>query len=405
MSLITEGREKHVRMSHLAVVGSHAVNGVSQLHSGLLRTRMFPDFDEFFPRRFCATTNGITPRRWLLIANPALSELVTDLIGDRWLQDICLLEDLLKFSMRPEVTAQWAAVKQLNKERLAALIHAELEMTVDINSLFDCQVKRIHEYKRQLLNILHIVVQYNRIRYGVQQNGVPRTVIFAGKAAPGYELAKSIIRLIHAVADVINNDPRVEDRLKVVFLANYNVSLAELIIPATDLSEQISTAGTEASGTGNMKSMLNGALTIGTLDGANIEILEAVGQENIFIFGKTAEQVEEAVAGDYDPWDVYHHEPELRQAIDMIRDGFFSSGDETVFGPLIDELFRGRDRYLVLAEFSDYVTCQEKVAQAYLDQDLWMRKSIINVARSSRFSSDQTVRNYARNIWGLDVDG
>lgn len=403
MSLISDDDEQRVRMSHLAVVGSHAVNGVSKLHSNLLRSRLFVDFDEFYPWRFCSTTNGITPRRWLKMANPSLAELITGVIGDEWVRDLSHLEKLTTCVADPELAERWAEVKRLNKRRLAAYIRAEQGIEVSVDSIFDCQVKRIHEYKRQLLNVLHVISLYNRIRERRQELHVPRTVIIAGKAAPGYAIARMIIKLIHAVADVVNHDPRVDDQLKIVFLPNYNVSLAEQIIPATDLSEQISTAGTEASGTGNMKCMLNGALTIGTLDGANIEIQEAVGDENIFIFGKTAEQVEQAIAGDYDPWAVYEREPDLHLAIDMIRNGFFASGDETAFQPLLNEVFRSNDRYLVLADFPDYVACQEEVARAYLDQDLWTRRSIINTARSGRFSSDRTVLTYARDIWGLDV--
>jgi len=401
MSLIAEDHQKRVRMSHLAVVGSHAVNGVSQLHSELLRSRLFPDFDEFFPRKFLTTTNGITPRRWLKLANPALSDLITRLIGDGWLRDLCQLEDLLPHATSPEVARQWAEVRRINKARLAETIQGRLNLAVDPDSLFDCQAKRIHEYKRQLLNVLHIVWLYNRLRDGVRESHVPRTMIIAGKAAPGYETARTIIKLIHAVAEVVNNDPRVNDLLKVAFLPNYNVSLAEQIIPATDLSEQISTAGTEASGTGNMKSMLNGAVTIGSLDGANIEIQEAVGAENIFIFGKTAEQVEAALAAGYDPHVIYEREPELKRVIDMIRTGYFSSGNASAFGPLLDELFRSRDRYLVLADFAAYVACQQAVAQAYGDQSAWTRKSIINTARAGRFSSDRTVLTYAKDIWGF----
>jgi starch phosphorylase len=404
MSLIAEGHEPRVRMSHLAVVGSHAVNGVSQLHSELLRTHLFAEFSDMFPARFFATTNGITPRRWLKLANPGLADLVTQTIGDGWLRcDLCQLRGLLEHTADPDFLAQWATIKQQNKARLATTIQAELGITVDLNSLFDCQVKRIHEYKRQLLNILHVVCLYNRIRDGITANPVPRTVIMAGKAAPGYDIARNIIRLIHAVSDVVNHDPRVADQLKLVFLPNFNVSLAEQIIPATDLSEQISTAGTEASGTGNMKCMLNGALTIGTLDGANIEIRDAVGEENIFIFGKTAEQVEATFAAGYDPLDIYHHDPELRRALDMIRDGFFSSGDDSIFRPLVEHLFRSQDRYLLCADFASYVARQQDVARAYLDQTAWTRKSIINTAHAGRFSSDRTVLTYARDIWGLDV--
>jgi starch phosphorylase len=299
---------------------------------------------------------------------------------------------------------QWLEVKRANKRRLAAFIGAELGIEVQADSLFDCQVKRIHEYKRQLLNILHVISLYNRIRERGAAHWLPRTVIIGGKAAPGYEIARLIIKLINDVAEVVNHDPQVQDLLKVVFLPNYNVSLAEIVFPATDLSEQISTAGTEASGTGNMKAMLSGALTIGTLDGANIEIKDAVGDENIFIFGKTAEQVEQAIAAGHDPLKPYLQSAVLKQAIDMIRDGFFSAGDRNVFRPLLDSLFGHRDRYMVLADFADYAACQERAARSYLDRTAWAHKSIVNVARAGRFSSDQTVLRYAREIWRLDVE-
>ncbi len=401
MSLIAEDGERRVRMSHLAIVGSHVVNGVSKLHSELLRTRMFPDFDEHYRHKFCSTTNGITPRRWLRMANPELSQLITRTIGEGWLHELQRLEQLLEHTHDPELVQQWAAVKQHNKTRLAQTIHDQLHITVSTTAIFDCQVKRIHEYKRQLLNMLHAVCLYNRILQG-QLSPVPRVIIVAGKAAPGYETAKSIIRMIHAIAEVVNHDRRVQDQLKIVFMPNYNVSLAEQIIPATDLSEQISTAGTEASGTGNMKAMLNGALTIGTQDGANIEIAEAVGADNIFMFGKNAEQVQQTLAGGYDPYAVYDSQPELRQAIDMIRTGYFSSGNKQAFAALLDQVFASGDRYLVLDEFADYVACQERVAQAFLDVDDWTSRCMVNTARAARFSSDCTIMSYVKQIWGLD---
>jgi starch phosphorylase len=402
LSMIAEDDVRRVRMSHLAIVGSHRVNGVSQLHSELLQTHMFPEFHELYPTKFCATTNGITPRRWLKMANPRLSELITETLGEGWLKNFDRLQELIPHAERPEFRDQWAAVKQWNKARLAATIQEQLGLTVDIDSLFDCQVKRIHEYKRQLMNVLHCITLYNRIRDGKLPD-CPRTVIIAGKAAPGYAIAKSIIQLIHAVADVINHDPRVQDWLKIAFLPNYNVTLAEQIIPAMDLSEQISTAGTEASGTGNMKAMLNGALTIGTLDGANIEILEAVGKENIFIFGRDAEDVRRTLEAGYDPHAVYAANADLRRCIDMIRDGFFSSADPTAFDSLLSHLFETGDRYLVLDEFSDFVSCQNRVSSEFTDQDCWTSKSILNTAQATRFSSDCTVLTYARDIWGLDA--
>ena len=404
MSIIAEDGEKRVRMSHLAVVGSHVVNGVSKLHSSLIRSGLFRDFDELYPWRFCSSTNGITPRRWLKMANPELSRVISDQIGDEYVRDLCQLERLLSHVDNDDFAAQWKAAREINKRRLASHIRSELDVNVNLDSLFDCQIKRIHEYKRQLLNVLHIVALYNRIRAGGAHNDVPRTKVIAGKAAPGYAQAKMIINLIHAVAEVVNHDPRVNDLLKVVFLPNYNVSLAELIIPACDLSEQISTAGTEASGTGNMKAMLNGGLTIGTLDGANIEIQEAVGEENIFIFGLTSEEVSAAKSAEYDPQDVYAQQPALREAVDMIRGGFFSDGDPSTFEPLLEPLIQDRDPYMVFADFADYVSCQDKVARAYLDVRGWVHKSIVNVARAGRFSSDRTVLTYARDIWGLGGD-
>ncbi len=404
MSLIAEGDDQRVRMSHLAVVGSHAVNGVSQLHSTLLRQQLFTDFDEFYPWRFLATTNGISPRRWVKLANPALSKLLTESIGDSWVKDLSQLEKLLDFTDDPDFASRWAEVKSANKRRLAAHIREEQHIEVRIDSIFDCQVKRIHEYKRQLLNILHAISLYNRIRHGDVVDIVPRTVMISGKAAPGYAIARTIIRLFHDVADVINNDPRVSDLLKLVFLPNYNVSLAELILPAIDVSEQISTAGTEASGTGNMKAMVNGAVTIGTLDGANIEIAEAVGPENIFIFGMTAGEVERARREGYDPRQVYDSDPALREAFDMIRDGYFSSGDETIYRSLLESVLGQGDRFMVLADFQDYVATQHDIACAYRDPVRWTRMSIVNVAKAGRFSGDRTATTYAREIWGLDVE-
>ncbi len=404
MSLIGEGDEQRVRMSHLALVGSHAINGVSQLHSDLLRKRVFVDFDEFFPWRFHTTTNGISPRRWLKQANPPLAELISDSIGDAWVRDLSQLEGLTAYADDPEFSVRWAEVKRENKRRLAAQIGAEQGIDVSVDSIFSCQVKRIHEYKRQLLNILHTIALYNRIRHGDTTEIVPRTVMISGKAAPGYAIARTIIKLFHDVAEVINNDPRVAGVLKLVFLPNYNVSLAESIFPATDVSEQISTAGTEASGTGNMKAMLNGALTVGTLDGANIEIAEAVGRENIFIFGKTADDVARAFQDGYEPRQVCDSIPALREAVDMIRDGFFSAGDKTAFQPLLESVFSQGDRFMVLADFADYVATQQQVEGTYRDQMRWTQMSIINVARAGRFSCDRTALTYAKEIWDLDLD-
>ncbi len=404
MSLISEEAEPRVRMSHLAVVGSHAVNGVSQLHADLLRRRLFVDFDEFFPWRFLGVTNGITQRRWLKGANPLLSGLISEFIGDAWVRDLAALRQLTEHQDDPDLQEQWGNVKRENKRRLAAHIQAEHHLHVNVDSMFDCQVKRIHEYKRQLLNVLHVITSYNRIRRKEVTNVVPRTVIISGKAAPGYAVAKLIIKLIHDVAEVINYDPRTRDLLKLVFLPNYNVSLAELILPAVDLSEQISTAGTEASGTGNMKAMLNGAVTIGTLDGANIEMAEAVGEANIFIFGRTAAGVAVAQRDGYDPQHTYLETPALREAIDMIRMGFFSAGDESIYQPLLESLFAQGDRFLVLGDFEDYVETQQRAAATYQNPTEWWRMSILNVAHAGPFSCDRMALTYAREIWNLDVE-
>jgi starch phosphorylase len=399
MSVIEEGPEKRVRMANLAIVGSHAVNGVSALHTELLKQKVFPDFYELFPERFSNKTNGITPRLWLRRANPDLSALISKAIGDRWVRDLSELEGLTPLAGDRGFRAEWLRVKRLNKDRLGGYVRNANHVTVSADSLFDCQVKRIHEYKRQLLNVLHVITLYNRLVDGRDSGFVPRTVLFAGKAAPGYFLAKLIIKLISSVADVVNRDAAVGDRLKVAFLANYRVSLAEKIVPAADLSEQISTAGTEASGTGNMKLALNGALTIGTLDGANIEIRDAVGDDNFFLFGLTASEVDDLRRAGYHPWDYYHRDPELQRALDLIRDGALSPGQRGLFHPILDALFVHGDVYFVLADYAAYVACQERVAALYRDPDAWARKSILNVARVGRFSSDRAIREYARDIW------
>jgi starch phosphorylase len=402
VSLIEEGPEQRVRMANLAIVGSHAINGVSALHSDILRERTFHDFFELFPERFSNKTNGITPRRWLRKANPGLAGLITKAIGDRWITDLERLVELVPLAEDGEFRSAWARVKRDNKERLAQVIDTEKGVRVPTDALFDCQVKRIHEYKRQLLNVLRVIVAYHRIKDRLADRGVPRTVVFGGKAAPGYFLAKCIIQLINGVAHVVNHDPEVGDRLKVVFLPNYRVSQAEVIIPAADLSEQISTAGTEASGTSNMKFALNGALTIGTLDGANIEIREAVGDDNIFLFGLATPEVEELRRKGYRPREYYKSQPELRRALDTIRDGTFSHGDRGLFQPILESLLDGGDRYLVLADFASYLACQERVAALYQDQDAWTRQAILNVAHMGRFSSDRVIRQYGHEIWGVE---
>ena len=403
MSLIEEDGEKRVRMAHLAIVGSHAVNGVAELHTDILKTSLFRDFHELWPDKLSNKTNGVTPRRWLLKSNPDLSRVISDAIGHAWAADLPRLKQLIPLAGDPGFGTAWRAAKRKQKEELAEIIHGQyarrgIALRVNPDSLFDVQVKRIHEYKRQLLNVLHVVTLYNRIKDGVPGPQVPRTVIFGGKAAPGYHMAKLIIRLITAVGDVVNTDPAVGDLLKVVFLADYRVSLAERIFPASDLSEQISTAGTEASGTGNMKFALNGALTIGTMDGANIEIRREVGDENIFIFGLTAAEVA-AVTLRHDPWQHYRQDPELRRALDMIRDGAFSRGERALFAPVIHSLLEGGDRYLLLADYASYVECQGRVARTYLDPPAWTRKAVLNTANMGYFSSDRTIRQYADEVW------
>ena len=406
MSLIDENGDRRVSMAKLAVVGSHSVNGVAALHSEILKSQLFRDFHELWPRKFSNKTNGITQRRWLLKSNPELARLITEAIGSGWITALDDLEKLAPLAEDAAFAAAWRAIKRGNKRRLADTIRAQYErrpvpIDVDADSLFDVQVKRIHEYKRQLLNVLHVITLMNRIKDDPRGDVLPRTVIFSGKAAHGYFMAKLIIRLINAVGDTVNRDPALRGRLAVAFLADYRVSLAEQIIPGADLSEQISTAGLEASGTGNMKLSLNGALTIGTMDGANIEIREAVGDDNIFIFGLRANEVA-ALQPRYVPAELYRANAELARTLDMIRDGVFSPGEPELFRPLIDSLLRGGDRYFVLADYAAYVASQEEAAATYRDAATWTRKSILNVAHMGRFSSDRTIRQYAQEIWNID---
>jgi starch phosphorylase len=401
LSLIEESQPKKVRMAHLAIVGSHSTNGVAALHSELLKTQVFKDFYEFYPERFNNKTNGITQRRWLRKCNPGLAQLITKYIGEGWVKDLNELKKLIPLAESKSLRDEWRQVKQANKIRLAEYIKWCNDVKVNANSMFDCQIKRIHEYKRQLLNALHVIAMYNRIKANPQAEYVPRTVIFGGKAAPGYAMAKLIIKLINSVAEAVNNDPVIGDRLRVVFLSNYRVSLAEKIIPAADLSEQISTAGKEASGTGNMKFALNGALTIGTLDGANIEIQEEVGRDNIFIFGLTAEQVAQLNRSGYNPRDYYRRHPELKAVLDMIAGGYFSPQQPQLFKPIIDSLLDHGDQYMLLADFAAYVDCQQRVSREYLDQEAWAKKAILNVANMGKFSSDRTIQEYAQEIWGV----
>jgi starch phosphorylase len=400
VSLIDEGGEKRVRMANLAVVGSHKVNGVAELHSALLKQTVLRDFAELWPDRFCNVTNGVTPRRFLKLANPALASLLDETVGDGWVTDLARLGALEQHADDAAFCERWRAVKQVNKERLATLIVDRTGIAVDPSALFDIQVKRIHEYKRQQLNVLHVIASYRRILQDPQRAVAPRCFVFAGKAAPGYAMAKLIIRLINGVAETVNADPVVAGRIKVVFLPNFSVKNAQLVYPAADLSEQISTAGKEASGTGNMKFMMNGALTIGTLDGANVEIREEVGPDNFFLFGLTAADVERMQRQGYRPRDYLERDPELRAALDLIADGRFSRGDREMFGPLVDHL-TSSDPFFVLADFAAYVAAQQRAAAVWLDRDAWTRMSIENVARSGKFSSDRSIREYATRIWSL----
>lgn len=402
VSLVDEGGERRIRMAHLAMVGSHHVNGVSALHTEIMRHRTFADFEKLMPGHMVCKTNGITSRRWINQANPELAALISEHIGDAWIGRLELLENLRPLADDLQFQARFRAIKYANKSRLAAHFARDMGVTLDPAALFDVQVKRIHEYKRQLLNILHVVARYNRIRSGRMADMVPRTVIFAGKAAASYHMAKLIIKLIHDVAGTVNADPATRDLLKVVFVPNYNVSAAEHIIPAADLSEQISTAGTEASGTGNMKLALNGALTIGTRDGANVEIGQAAGEENVFFFGLTAGEVASLNSqGAYNPRALYESDAELHEVLDMIRSGYFSGDDPTRFHPLVDSLIDGGDTYMLLADFRAYLDCQGRVDSAYRTQSEWTRMAILNVAGLGIFSSDRTIREYAGQIWNV----
>jgi len=399
LSLIDETGDRYVRMAHLATVGSHCVNGVSALHTELLKETVMRDFYELSPGKFRNVTNGVTPRRWIVLSNPGMSRLITNAIGDGW---ICHPQDHIRrlenFVDDGVFRQAWHKVKCQNKQDLAGLIKDRTGIIVNPESLFDIQVKRIHEYKRQHLNALHVIMHYLRLKRNPRQDVPPRTVIFGGKAAPGYFLAKLIIKFINSVADVVNRDPDMADRLKVVFIPDFNVKSGQRIYPAADLSEQISTAGKEASGTGNMKFSMNGAVTIGTLDGANAEIWEAVGPENFFLFGLSAPEVLDLTTRGYDPRAYYEKNGELREAIDLIGSGFFSGGDRNLFKPLVDTLLT-RDEYFLLADFQSYVDCQTGADNAYLARDRWIRMSILNVARTGKFSSDRSIREYAKEIW------
>jgi glycogen phosphorylase len=398
MSLIDESGEKYVRMAYLATVGSHKVNGVAELHSKLLKETTLHDFYELWPEKFLNVTNGVAPRRFVVASNPRLSRLATQKIGDSWVKQLDDLRKLEVFVEDPGFRSECQKIKLANKQDLAGYIQKQTGITVNPETIFDVQVKRLHEYKRQHLNVLHIITLYNRLKHDRDSQIVPRTFIFGGKAAPGYFMAKLIIKLINSVGEVLNKDPAVGDRLKVIFLPNYNVKQARWIYPAADLSEQISTAGYEASGTSNMKFAMNGALTIGTLDGANIEIRDEVGPENFFLFGLTAEEVRERRAAGHHPWDYYHSDPHLREAVDLVNSGHFSHGDTNLFKPLVDSLMK-YDPYMLFADYQSYVDCQEQVSQAYKNRDNWTRMSILNTARMGKFSSDRAIREYGKEIW------
>lgn len=402
MSIIEEGPVRYVRMAWLAIVGSFSVNGVAALHSQLLRDGLFHDFYQLWPEKFNNKTNGVTPRRWIAYANPGMTALISEHIGEEWIADLSQIERLkqLVSSENRAFHAHWRAVKQANKQRLAALVKSECHVEFDPEALFDVQVKRIHEYKRQLLNVLHVVHLYLRIKHGDLDNWVNRCVLIGGKAAPGYYMAKSIIKLINNVADVVNNDPDVNGRLKVAFIPNYRVSAMEVIAPATDLSEQISTAGKEASGTGNMKFMMNGAVTIGTYDGANIEIMDAVGAENFFLFGLHAEQVE-TLRHDYRPWEYIEHDQELRDVIELLRCGHFNQSEPGIFDSILDSMLSASDPWMTVADFRSYVDAQHAVALAWQDTEKWTQMSIMNTACSGFFSTDRTMLEYNREIWKL----
>jgi starch phosphorylase len=398
LSLIDERGERYVRMAHLAVVGSHAVNGVAELHTELLKTKVLHDFFELTPEKFTNKTNGVTPRRWMVLSNPSFARLLTARLGPGWIHDLEKLRRLESMIDDAELAYEWRTIKTQNKRRLAAYIHQNLGLTVDPDSLFDVLVKRLHEYKRQHLQVLHILTLYKRIQQNPSVEMQPRTFIFGGKAAPGYRMAKLIIKLIHSVAEVVHGDSRVHDRIKVIFLPDFNVTRAQRVYPAADLSEQISLAGKEASGTGNMKFAMNGALTIATLDGANIEIREEVGAENFFLFGLTAQEVEQKKAAGYNPREFYESNTMLREIIDSLAAGEFSHGDRGLFEPLIQSLM-ARDDYMLFADYQDFIDCQDGVSRTYRDHDRWTRMSIYNVARMGKFSSDRSIRDYSADIW------
>ncbi|OOZ41028.1 glycogen phosphorylase [Solemya pervernicosa gill symbiont] len=402
MSIIEEGGDPQIRMAYLAIVGSFSINGVAELHSRLLTEGLFNDFYQLWPERFNNKTNGVTQRRWLAGCNRPLGELLNATIGEGWVCDLPQLKQLIPHAAKAKFRKQWHAVKQQNKQRLADLVEADCGVRFDTEAMFDVQVKRIHEYKRQLLNVLHVIHLYDRIKRGDTDNWTPRCVLIGGKAAPGYQMAKLIIKLVNNVANVVNNDPDVGDKLKLAFLPNYRVSAMEIIAPGTDLSEQISTAGKEASGTGNMKFMMNGAVTIGTLDGANIEIREEAGDDNFFLFGLTAEQVNEQREG-YDPQSIIENDEAFSRVMQLLRCGHFSQFEPGLFDPIIGSISSPHDPWMVAADFSSYIEAQQRVSEAYRDQERWTRMSIINSATSGKFSTDRTMLEYNEQIWKLEM--
>ncbi len=406
MSIIEEGHEKQIRMAQLAIIGSHAVNGVSELHTELLKTALVPDFAQLWPERFSNKTNGVAPRRWLLKSNPALSELLTRTLGKEWVTDLARVRELEAKATDREFQLEFLSIKQRNKQRLTEVIERTTGVVVDSTSLFDVQIKRIHEYKRQLLNVMRIIHDYLRVVEDGVELPVARTCVFAGKAAPGYWAAKQIIKLINNVAQVVNNDPRVKDRLKVAFVPDYRVSLAEVIIPAADLSEQISTAGMEASGTGNMKLAMNGALTIGTLDGANVEIRQEVGEENIYIFGKVAAEIQQMQSEHaYQPRELYNADERLKRIMDALGSNLFCAEEPGLFRWIVDSILDQGDRYFHLADLPSYLEAGKRAERDFLHTPEWARKAILNTARVGKFSSDRTIREYAREIWGIQPPG
>jgi len=398
ISIIDESDQKYVRMSQLAALGSHAVNGVAKIHSELLKNNILSDLHELYPERFLNVTNGVTPRRWIVLSNPRLTELITNTIGERWIMQLDDIKQLEAFANDPNLIKKWQQVKLENKRDLAGIIYGRTGISISPDTLFDIQMKRLHEYNRHLLNVLHIITLFNRIRNNPRTDITPRTFIFGGKSSPGYFMANLIIKLINSVAEAVNSDPDVAGRLKVVFFPNFNVKNGQRIYPAADLSEQISTAGKEASGTGNMKFAMNGALTIGTLDGSNFEIREEVGSENFFHYGLNAEEIYQMKSHGHNPMTYYNADPDLKEAIDLISSGFFSKKDTDLFKPLVDSLLR-RDEHMVLADYQSYIQCQDRVSMTFKDQKKWTKMSILTVARMGKFSSDRSIREYNEKIW------